>query len=73
MKSTVSERMRARRIELKLTQAAVATVLEVGQETISQWEKDGPSTIKTIERVAYALHCRPAWLAFEVGPKADRH
>lgn len=64
MKQHAGDRMRARRIELGLSQQDVADELGTRQEAISQWESKGPRNISTIERIAKALDCKPGWLAF---------
>lgn len=69
MKETAATRAVARRVELGLTQKQVADAYGTRQECISQWENDGARTLQTIERLAWALWCEPAWLAFGVGPK----
>jgi transcriptional regulator with XRE-family HTH domain len=62
------ERIRARRQALELDQIALAALVGVTQQTISNWETEGiiPKTSRIIE-LAQLLQCKPEWLAFGVG------
>lgn len=65
------ELMRARRKELKLTQAQLAAMTGISQSYISEIESGGQSnvTVATIRRIALALGLDVA--ALMVDPKAE--
>lgn len=60
-----AERLREKRRQVGLTQAAVATALEVTQPTVTRWEA-GVSLpdLAQIAQLAELLTCNPGWLAF---------
>ncbi|WP_139156488.1 helix-turn-helix domain-containing protein, partial [Enterobacter hormaechei] len=56
------ERIRARRKDLKLTQRALAKLVNVAHVTISQWETgDSEPGGKNLFALSNALQCSPTW------------
>lgn len=64
----MSDRIRRRRKELKLTQQALAEMTGVNRVTVTGWESDGyqPNGVNIIA-LCEALRCHPAWLVAGVG------
>ena len=62
----IGDRIKKRRIELKLTQEDVAAVIGVAKSTISRYEKGTIETLKmpVIQMIASALRVNPDWLVF---------
>lgn len=75
---TMSDRIRERRKELKLTQQALAEMTGVSRVTVTGWESDGyqPNGVNIIA-LCEALNCDPAWLVAGVGeagtPQQPKH
>ncbi|KAB1581131.1 helix-turn-helix domain-containing protein [Serratia marcescens] len=64
-KSTLGQRVLARRKELGLTQREAAKRTKVAHVTISQWERDETQPAGTrLFALAKALQCTPTWLMF---------
>jgi len=64
-KTTLGQRVLARRKELGLTQRAAAKLVKVAHVTISQWERDETQPAGTrLFALAKALQCNPTWLLF---------
>ena len=61
---TIGDRMKARRLKLKLTQEDVAFVVKVTKQTIQKYENNIITNIPSdkIELLAKALNCSPAYL-----------
>lgn len=72
MSNPIGERVRQRRIELGLSQAELGEMVGTRQEGVSLFENRGPKNIDLISKLAEALDCEAAWLAFDVGPKKRR-
>ncbi|HCB1754747.1 TPA: helix-turn-helix domain-containing protein [Klebsiella oxytoca] len=59
------ERIRARRKDLKLTQRALAKLVNVAHVTISQWETgDSEPGGKNLFALSNALQCSPTWILY---------
>ncbi|UAN12413.1 helix-turn-helix domain-containing protein [Raoultella planticola] len=59
------ERIRARRKDLKLTQRALAKLVNVAHVTISQWETgDSEPGGKNLFALSSALQCNPTWILY---------
>nr|WP_109217090.1 helix-turn-helix domain-containing protein [Klebsiella pneumoniae] len=59
------ERIRARRKDLKLTQRALAKLVNVAHVTISQWETgDSEPGGKNLFSLSNALQCSPTWILY---------
>jgi transcriptional regulator with XRE-family HTH domain len=64
-KTTLGQRILARRKELGLTQRDAAQRVKVAHVTISQWERDETQpTGQRLFALAKALQCNPTWLLF---------
>ena len=63
----INERIKTRRKELKLTQAAIASLVKVSRVSITQWELGDTSPKgKNLFNLAKALKCTTEWLLFGV-------
>jgi transcriptional regulator with XRE-family HTH domain len=60
-------RMRIRRVQLGMSQQELGDAIGTRQEGVSQYEARGPKSIDVIARIAEALDCRKAWLAWGEG------
>ncbi|CDH06838.1 helix-turn-helix domain-containing protein [Xenorhabdus bovienii] len=59
---TLSERIRARRSEMSLTQSELAAIVGVKQQSIQQAESGLVKRPRFIVEIANALKCDPSWL-----------
>lgn len=57
----IGERIKLRRMKLKLTQEQVGKIVGVTKTSVSQWEK-GDYEPKSLMKLAKALKCTPEWL-----------
>lgn len=67
--TTLGERVKARRKELRLTQKELASKSGVSQTTISDMERGRNSGSREIAMLARALKVSSYWLATNSGPK----
>lgn len=61
---SLSDRIKLRRGELKLTQAELAELSGTKQQTIQQVESGLTKRPRNIVELATALQCEPSWLLF---------
>jgi DNA-binding transcriptional regulator YiaG len=68
--NNIGARIRARRIELELSQEKLGELSGYLQCQVSGWERgaDEPR-LETIEKLARALDCSPSWLTY--GPPSE--
>ncbi|MBE8596826.1 helix-turn-helix domain-containing protein [Xenorhabdus sp. BG5] len=59
---TLSERMKARRSEMNMTQSELAAIVGIRQQAIQQIESGLIKRPRFILEIAYALRCDPSWL-----------
>lgn len=62
--NTLSERLKRRRTELNLTQADLAVIAGVKQQTIQQIESGSTKRPRFLLEIASALECNPSWLLY---------
>src|SRR5689334_11069200 len=67
----ISDRIRSRRLELGMTQEALAQACGVTKQAVSQWEQDAGTTMTgpNLVSAAEALDVSERWLAFGKEPK----
>ncbi len=58
----LSERVKARRVELNLTQSKLASMVGLKQQSIQQIESGNVKRPRFIIEIAKALKCDPDWL-----------
>lgn len=72
MKTSIGDRIRNRRKELKQRQEDVALALGINRVAISQWERDETQPNGTnLFRLARALSCPPEWILHGTGEPND--
>ncbi|BET96497.1 helix-turn-helix domain-containing protein [Xenorhabdus taiwanensis] len=59
---TLSERMKARRSEMNMTQSELAAIVGIKQQSIQQIESGAIKRPRFILEIANALRCDPTWL-----------
>lgn len=64
---SLSDRIKLRRSELKLTQAELAALVGTKQQTIQQVESGLTKRPRRLIELAVALQCDPRWLLFGEG------
>lgn len=64
---SLSDRIKLRRNELKLTQAELAELAGTKQQTIQQVESGLTKRPRRLIELAIALKCEPSWLLFGDG------
>lgn len=64
---SLSDRIKLRRSELKLTQAELAELAGTKQQTIQQVESGLTKRPRRLIELAVALQCDPGWLLFGDG------
>lgn len=67
---SLSDRIKSRRNQLKLTQAELADLVGTKQQTIQQVESGLTKRPRRLVELAEALQCDPRWLLF--GSDADK-
>ncbi|MGL9721604.1 helix-turn-helix domain-containing protein [Symbiopectobacterium sp.] len=60
----LSERLKQRRTELNFTQADLAIIAGVKQQTIQQIESGATKRPRFLLEIANALKCNPSWLLY---------
>ncbi len=59
---TLSERIKAKRSEMNMTQSELATIVGIRQQAIQQIESGLIKRPRFILEIANALRCDPSWL-----------
>lgn len=67
---TLSDRLKQKRIALKLTQEQLAELSGTSQQTVQQIESGKTKRPRHIVELAQALKCEPLWLLYGKGRKA---
>ena len=72
MKTEMKDRIRARRVQLSVTQLALAKKLGVSRVSVTKWENgttrpDG----ENLHQLAVALQTTPEWLLYGQGDEVD--
>lgn len=61
---TLSERLKSKRVSLKMTQTELATKAGVKQQSIQLIEAGVTKRPRYLFEIATALHCDPIWLQY---------
>ncbi|MRT13675.1 helix-turn-helix domain-containing protein [Enterobacteriaceae bacterium RIT711] len=62
--NTLSDRLKQKRAELKLTQAELATKAGIKQQSLQRIEAGETKRPRFLFELASALHCDPTWLMY---------